>query len=88
MPFCEHYGPDVDINTENSLDNSGSNETMQKVLALIVLIVLGVKIFENLNFCVLHPIFCLRRESPLLVFFSPITILTLRGARRQPGGRG
>ena len=35
-PFCEHYGPDVDINTENSLDNSGSNETMQKVLASIV----------------------------------------------------
>ena len=35
-PFCEHYEPDVDINTENSLDNSGSNETMQKVLASIV----------------------------------------------------
>ena len=33
-PFCEHYGPDVDINTKNSLDHSGSNETMQKVLAL------------------------------------------------------
>ena len=33
-PFCEHYGPDVDINTIDSLDNSGSNETMQKVLAL------------------------------------------------------
>ena len=37
-PFCEHYEPDVDINTENSLDNSGSNETMQKVLASIVLL--------------------------------------------------
>ena len=36
VPFCEHYGADVDINTENSLDNSGSNETMQKVLASIV----------------------------------------------------
>ena len=35
-PFCDLYGPDVDINTENSLDNSGSNETMQKVLASIV----------------------------------------------------
>ena len=35
-PFCEHYVADVDINTENSLDNSGSNETMQKVLASIV----------------------------------------------------
>ena len=35
-PFCELYGPDVDINNVNSLDNSGSNETMQKVLALIV----------------------------------------------------
>ena len=34
--FCELYEADVDINTENSLDNSGSNETMQKVLALIV----------------------------------------------------
>ena len=34
-PFCEHYGPDVDINTENSLDNSGCNETMQKVLGSI-----------------------------------------------------
>ncbi len=36
MPFCEHYGPDVDIYTRNSSDNSGSNETMQKVLASIV----------------------------------------------------
>ena len=35
-PFCEHYGPDVDINNINSLDNSGSNETMQKVLTSIV----------------------------------------------------
>ena len=35
-PFCEPNEPDVDINTRNSLDNSGSNETMQKVLALIV----------------------------------------------------
>ena len=35
-PFCDLYVADVDINTENSLDNSGSNETMQKVLALIV----------------------------------------------------
>ncbi len=31
-----HKVPDVDINTENSLDNSGSDETMQKVLASIV----------------------------------------------------
>ena len=35
-PFCDLYVADVDTNTENSLDNSGSNETMQKVLALIV----------------------------------------------------
>ena len=35
-PFCDLYEADVDINTKNSLDNSGSNETMQKVLALIV----------------------------------------------------
>ena len=35
-PFCEPNEWRVDINTENSLDNSGSNETMQKVLALIV----------------------------------------------------
>ena len=35
-PFCEPNGADVDINNINSLDNSGSNETMQKVLASIV----------------------------------------------------
>ena len=35
-PFCEPNEPDVDINNINSLDNSGSNETMQKVLASIV----------------------------------------------------
>ena len=35
-PFCDLYGSDVDINTKNSLDNSPSNETMQKVLASIV----------------------------------------------------
>ena len=35
-PFCEPNGADVDINNIDSLDNSGSNETMQKVLALIV----------------------------------------------------
>ena len=35
-PFCEPLGWRVDINNINSLDNSGSNETMQKVLALIV----------------------------------------------------
>ena len=34
--FCDLYGPDVDINNKNSLENSGSNETMQKVLASIV----------------------------------------------------
>ena len=34
--FYDHSGPDVDINTKNSLDNSGSNETMKKILALIV----------------------------------------------------
>ena len=36
MPFCEPNEADVDINNINSLDNSGSNETMQKVLASIV----------------------------------------------------
>ncbi len=35
-PFCEPNEADVDINTRNSLDNSGYNETMQKVLASIV----------------------------------------------------
>ena len=35
-PFCGPLGWCVDINTRNSLDNSGSNETVQKVLALIV----------------------------------------------------
>ena len=35
-PFCEPLGWHVDINTRNSLDHSGSNEAMQKVLALIV----------------------------------------------------
>ena len=35
-PFCEPLGWRVDINNVNSLDNSGSNETMQKVLASIV----------------------------------------------------
>ena len=35
-PFCGPLEWRVDINTRNSLDNSGSNETMQKVLALIV----------------------------------------------------
>ena len=35
-PFCEPLEWRVDINTRNSLDNSGSNETMQKVLASIV----------------------------------------------------
>ena len=34
-PFCEFYGADVDIITKTSFDNSGSNETMQKVLAAI-----------------------------------------------------
>ena len=35
----EFHGPneaDVDINTKNSLDNSGSNETLQNALASIV----------------------------------------------------
>ena len=35
-PFCKLYETGVDIKTVNSLDNSGSNEIMQKVLALIV----------------------------------------------------
>ena len=35
-PFCDLYEADVNINTKNNLDNSGSNETMRKVLALIV----------------------------------------------------
>ena len=35
-PFCEPNEADVDINNINSLNNSGSNETMQKVLASIV----------------------------------------------------
>ena len=59
VPFCEHYGPDVDINTENSSDNSGSKETMQKVLALFggfFKTILGVKNSEDFNFCVFHPI--------------------------------
>ena len=29
--FSELYVADVEINSKNSLDNSGSNETMQKV---------------------------------------------------------
>ena len=45
VPFCELLGWRVDINNRNSLDNSGSKETMQKVL------VLGVKNFKNLNLC-------------------------------------
>ena len=36
VPFCDLYLADVNINTINILDNSGSNETMQKVLASIV----------------------------------------------------
>ena len=36
VPFYDLYEADVDITTKNSLDNSGSNETMQKVLAWIV----------------------------------------------------
>ena len=36
VPFCELYEADVDINTDDSLDNFGSNETRQKVLASIV----------------------------------------------------
>ena len=35
-PFCEPNEADVDVNNINSLDNSGSNEIMQKVLALMV----------------------------------------------------
>ena len=35
-PFCEPNEAGVDINNMNSLDNSGSNETIQKVLASIV----------------------------------------------------
>ena len=35
-PFCDLYGADVDIYTKNSPDNSRFDETMQKVLALIV----------------------------------------------------
>ena len=35
-PFCDLNGADVDINTINSLDNSGSNETIHKLLASIV----------------------------------------------------
>ena len=35
-PFCELYVADFDINTRNSLDISGSNETMQKVLASLI----------------------------------------------------
>ena len=35
-PFCKLYETSFDIKTVNSLDNSGSNEIMQKVLALIV----------------------------------------------------
>ncbi len=35
-PFCDLYGADVDINTKGSLDNFGSNENIQKVLASIL----------------------------------------------------
>ena len=35
-PFCELLRWRIDINTRNNLDNSGSNETMEKVLAPIV----------------------------------------------------
>ena len=35
-PFCDLYRADVDINNINSLDNSGSSETVQKVLVSIV----------------------------------------------------
>ena len=61
MPFCKLYQADVDINTGNSSDNSGSNETMQKVLAAIVYLwrifqkKLEVKNFENINFCIFYP---------------------------------
>ncbi len=34
--FCEFYEADGDVNDKDSLDNSGSNETTQKVLALMV----------------------------------------------------
>ena len=55
MPFCELYEADVDINTKNSLDNSGSNETVQKVsfnsLALAELSKIVVNNFKNLNLC-------------------------------------
>ena len=30
VPFCEPLGWCMDINARNSLDNSGSNETMQE----------------------------------------------------------
>ena len=55
-PFWSQHGAEVDINTINSKSNSGSNETMQNVLALIVKI---LRIFEILTFrafCVFHPI--------------------------------
>ncbi len=35
-PFLGQNEADVDINTQNSLNNLGSNETMQNVLAPIV----------------------------------------------------
>ena len=35
VPFCDLYGAYGDINNIDSLDNSGSNETMRKVLASI-----------------------------------------------------
>ena len=64
-PVCEPNRPDVDINNISSLDNSGSNETMQKVLASIVQLWrifpkdLGGQEFQKLeiwNFCVFLPI--------------------------------
>ncbi len=62
MPFCLLHVADVYIKTKNSLDKSGSNETMQNVLVSIVYLwwifrkILGVKNFKNLNFCVFAPI--------------------------------
>ena len=35
-PFCDLFEADVDNNTKKSLDNFGSNKTIQKVLAWII----------------------------------------------------
>ena len=61
MPFCELYGADNEINNENSLDNSGSNETAKgsSFASLVGFFSKkngGIQNFEKLKICVFHPI--------------------------------